>query len=116
MAAWIIRQGQAVRSATWRGRSGRFHELQPCRLESFALEPAVVHLLARGSVVLWAGSSAEIVEDAQSRARFRLALDCADRAFRTDLVDDAFERVTLIWDLEGAEPAGEASLPSATAA
>jgi hypothetical protein len=108
---------QGQRSAGWRGRSGRVHQLQPCRFDAFRLEPGIVHLIARGNLVLWAGSPSEVVDDAQSRARFRLALDCADRAFSAGEARDALERMTLIWDLEGAEPIQDVALaPSASAA
>ena len=42
--------------------------------------------------------------DAASRARFRLALEASDRAFLVEVEDDDLERMTVVWDLEGAEP------------
>ncbi|MGV3650597.1 MAG: hypothetical protein ACO1OK_04185 [Devosia sp.] len=93
-----------------------------CSLESFRLEDGVVHVLARGPLVVWAGTLADVVGDAESRARFRLALDCADRALRVAGTIDPQDRLTLVWDLEGAEPLPEAggaprfAYPTATAA
>jgi len=92
------------RPVNWRGRSGRFYALTPERLDDFVLRNDDIYLIARGSLVLWAGSSGDVINDAQSRARFRLALTCADRVFRVDAADDAVERMTLVWDLEGATP------------
>jgi len=93
-----------VRPVNWRGRSGRFYALSAESLDDFCLRNDDVYLVARGSLVLWAGSSRDVIDDAQSRARFRLALTCADRVFHVDSTDDDVERMTLIWDLEGATP------------
>jgi hypothetical protein len=88
----------------WRGRSGRLYTLRPARLDDFALRNSELYLVARGSLVLWAGSSDDVINDADSRARFRLALDCADRVFEVEAGADHVERMTAVWDLEGAEP------------
>ncbi|RUT29438.1 hypothetical protein EMQ25_15095 [Arsenicitalea aurantiaca] len=72
-------------------------------VESFALGAGELHLLARGNVVLWVGSSEDLVLDPSSRARFRLALDCADRAFRVRDAIQQSERATIAWDLEIAQ-------------
>lgn len=93
-----------ARPVNWRGRSGRFYALNPERLDDFCLRNDDVYLVARGSLVLWAGSSRDVIDDAQSRARFRLALTCADRVFHVETADDDVERMTLVWDLEGATP------------
>jgi hypothetical protein len=88
----------------WRGRSGRFYALTPERLDAFGLASGDLYLLALGGNVLWVGNANDVVNDAQSRSRFRLALDCADRAFTVDTGVDDLTRMTLVWDLEGAEP------------
>lgn len=93
------------RQSHWRGRSGRSYDLVSENLDHFAMGDAALFLLAKGSHVLWVGSSDELVADPLSRTRFRLALDCADRAFRMPATVTAAERLTTIWDLEGAEPA-----------
>lgn len=92
------------RHANWRGRSGRFYALTPVRIDSFALTDAALFLLARGSVPVWVGAADDVVNDAASRARFRLALEAADRAFRVSTDDGDLARMTTVWDLEGAEP------------
>lgn len=92
------------RAVNWRGRSGRFYALHPVRLDSFTLDSNELFLIARGGLVLWAGSGEDVVGDAQSRARFRLALTCADRVFQVEASDDDVERMTVVWDLEGATP------------
>ncbi|MDP1732710.1 MAG: hypothetical protein Q8L54_16350 [Devosia sp.] len=92
------------RQVNWRGRSGRLYALAPLRLEEFALRNSDLFLIARGSLALWAGSADDVINDTASRARFRLALDCADRVFHVDAGDDEIERMTVVWDLEGAEP------------
>jgi hypothetical protein len=94
----------AASALRWRGRSGRHYRLRPARLEDFALRNNDLYLVARGSLVLWAGSSEDVIHDAESRARFRLALDCADRVFEVEAGADQVERMTVVWDLEGAEP------------
>lgn len=93
-----------VRQVNWRGRSGRFYALTPERLDTFALTSDGLHLLARGAVPVWVGSADDVINDAQSRSRFRLALEAADRAFLVDAEADELRRMTTIWDLEGAEP------------
>ncbi|MGV3491615.1 MAG: hypothetical protein ACO1OG_09870 [Devosia sp.] len=88
----------------WRGRSGRFYALEPRPLHAFTFTGDELYLIALGHHVMWAGGAIDLVEDAVSRARFRLAMDCADRVFRVEASPDAVERLTVIWDLEGAEP------------
>jgi hypothetical protein len=56
-------------------------------------------------MVLWVGAAADLVADPVSRARFRLAMDCADRVFHVEAQANEVERLTIIWDLEAAEPA-----------
>jgi hypothetical protein len=97
-----------ARVISWRGRSGRSYALRPEELASFVLQDRALHLVAKGNFVLWVGSAGDVISDHASRARFRLALTCADRAFRLDGGDDV-ERMTTIWDLEGAAPAAELS-------
>lgn len=106
MGVWVSSNVQALplRHVNWRGRSGRFYALQPLRLHDFALRDGELYLVTLGNHVLWAGSAHDIVQDSTSRARFRLALDCADRAFLVGVSQDEVERLTTIWDLEGAEP------------
>ena len=94
----------AVRQVNWRGRSGRFYALMPERLDSFSLSTAGLHMLARGTVPVWVGSGDDVINDAQSRSRFRLALEAADRAFLVADSADELSRMTTVWDLEGAEP------------
>jgi hypothetical protein len=53
---------------------------------------------------MWVGSADDVIHDAQSRSRFRLALETADRAFAVDASEDELSRLTTVWDLEGAEP------------
>jgi len=92
------------RLSNWLGRSGRSYGLVSESLERFAMADADLYLVAKGSHVLWVGSTSELVGDPMSRTRFRLALDCADRVFRVLTPGAAAERLTTIWDLEGAEP------------
>ena len=93
------------RASNWLGRSGRAYGLVSENLERFAMADAELYLIAKGSHVLWVGSTGELVADPMSRTRFRLALDCADRVFRLTSPGAIAERLTTIWDLEGAEPA-----------
>lgn len=97
-------QNASSRPVNWRGRSGRFYALSSESIDRFALEGDELYLIALGHNVLWAGSSREVVNDAESRARFRLALTCADRVFHVDSTGDEVERMTIVWDLEGGEP------------
>lgn len=97
------------RRVHWRGRSGRDYQLVGETLDRFALDEDELYLIAKGKLVLWVGSSDDLVADPTSRSRFRLALDCADRVFRVEVPGDELSRMTTIWDLEGAEPAAELS-------
>lgn len=92
------------RAVSWRGRSGQFYALTYERLEDFSLARGLLSVIASGSTVLWVGSATDVINDAMSRARFRLALDCADRVFSLPAPGDEVQRMTMIWDLEGAEP------------
>lgn len=99
-----LAQAPLARAVNWRGRSGRFYALTAERLEDFVLLGDDLYLLARGTLVLWVGSGQDIIADPQSRAQFRLALAAADRAFHVEASDDDVERMTVVWDLEGAIP------------
>jgi hypothetical protein len=92
------------RQVNWRGRSGRFYALTPERLETFVLDTTSLYLLARGGVPMWVGTAHDVIHDAASRSRFRLALAAADRAFVVATDADELGRMTTVWDLEGAEP------------
>jgi uncharacterized protein YfiM (DUF2279 family) len=93
-----------ARQVNWRGRSGRFYALTSERLDSFVLDTTSLYLLARGGVPMWVGTAHDVIHDAPSRSRFRLALAAADRAFVVAGDGDELSRMTTIWDLEGAEP------------
>jgi hypothetical protein len=92
------------RQVNWRGRSGRFYALMPERFDTFALETDRLYMLARGPLPMWVGTAYDVIHDAASRSRFRLALEASDRAFTVDTGDDDLSRMTTVWDLEGAEP------------
>jgi len=109
IAAVDSRSSRWARTAQWIGRSGRSYHLAAENLDSFTMEEDSLFLLARGSHVLWVGSSGELVADPLSRSRFRLAMSCADRIFSLVALDDAAQRLATIWDLEGAAPQVERS-------
>ena len=92
------------RTTLWQGRSGQVYELQIESLENFSVADDNLYLVAKGGHALWVGSTEELVGDPMSRTRFRLALDCADRVFRVRTASTANERLSTIWDLEGAAP------------
>ena len=94
----------APRQVNWRGRSGRFYALTPERMDSFALATEALYMLARGPVPMWVGSAQDVIHDPDSRSRFRLALEAADRAFVVEAGEDDLSRMTVVWDLEAAEP------------
>jgi hypothetical protein len=96
------------RVSQWLGRSGRAYHFISENFERFALNDGDLHIVAKGSHVLWVGSTDELVADPMSRTRFRLALDCADRVFRMATPAPAADRMNTIWDLEGAEQVMEA--------
>ncbi|HEY4199026.1 MAG TPA: hypothetical protein VGM83_00550 [Devosiaceae bacterium] len=93
-----------ARIVRWRGKSGRAYPLTSEKFDDFALHSGELYVVANGDMVLWVGSDADIINDQSSRARFRLAIDCADRVFSLDAPSDEVARMTLVWDLEGAEP------------
>ncbi len=86
----------------WQGHSGHRYGLQPRAIDKFAMEEAELYLIAKGSHVLWVGSTQDLVADPVSRSRFRLALDCATNVFSLAAPED---RLATIWDLERAAPA-----------
>lgn len=90
----------------WHGPSGRDYLLAVESLDRLSLDDDTVYVIAKGSNVLWAGSQADLIADPSSRARFRLAIDCADRAFRLDGAQIGPEHFEVVCDLEAAEPAG----------
>lgn len=92
------------RYTSWQGRSGQTYGFVSENLEHFAMGDSELYVITKGGHVLWVGSTGELVGDPMSRTRFRLALDCADRVFRLSSPGAAAERLSTIWDLEGAEP------------
>lgn len=96
------------RGGSWLGRSGRAYAVSSENLENFVMLESALYVIAEGKRVLWVGSTNELVDDPMSRTRFRLALDCADRAFRVLSAGPVTERLSTIWDLEGAEPQASA--------
>ena len=100
----VVKQSGFASVVSWIGRSGRAYELVGESLDRFAMTEADLYLIAKGGHTLWVGSTADLVDDALSRSRFRLALDCADRVFRLASSGAGSERLNMIWDLEGAEP------------
>ncbi len=76
-------EGQMAQRVNWRGRSGRFYALAPERLDSFSL-----------------GAEAEVVGFRVTRG----VLASADRAFAVEGNADEASQMTMVWDLEGAEP------------
>lgn len=91
------------RPTRWRGRSGRLYALENIGLDSFSLSAEKLSVVTSGSNILWIGSLSEVVQDHLSRARFRLALETADRVFALAAPADEVTRMTLIWDIEGGE-------------
>lgn len=87
----------------WQGRSGADYALVGESLDSFAMREADLYIIAKGSHVLWVGSTPDLVADPISRARFRLALDCATQVL---CLAGPADRHRAIWDLEGAAPVG----------
>ncbi|MDB5586498.1 MAG: hypothetical protein JWP26_1468 [Devosia sp.] len=102
-------QSGLARVVTWMGRSGRVYGLVGENLDRFAMTENDLYLIAKGGNALWVGSTHDLVGDPLSRSRFRLALDCADRVFRLVTPSADSERLSTIWDLEGAEPVQERS-------
>ena len=92
------------RLTRWMGRSGQAYDLVGESIEHFAMDDADLYVIAKGSHVLWVGSTSDLVSDPLSRSRFRLALDCATQVLRLVTPALAAARFSTIWDLEGAEP------------
>jgi len=88
----------------WRGRSGRFYALVAQSLADFSLDGDDLYMLASGRRVLWVGGAAEVIFEPATRAHFRLALRQADSVFRVSAPATDIERMTIAWDLDGAEP------------
>lgn len=94
--------GRQPGPSRWLGHSGHAYALRSENLDSFAMTETRLYLIAKGSHVLWVGSTQDLVADPMSRTRFRLALDCATHVFSLDVPED---RLSVIWDLEQALPA-----------
>lgn len=90
-----------ARPARWSGRSGRSYPLESVRLDSFSLSAETLSIVTSGQHLLWIGSLNEVVHDHLSRARFRLALEAADRVFTLPAPADEVTRMSLMWDIEG---------------
>ena len=99
-----IKQSGFALVVNWMGRSGRAYGLVGESLDQFSMTEGDLYLIAKGGNALWVGSTADLVGDPLSRSRFRLALDCADRVLRLVTPGADSERLSTIWDLEGAEP------------
>lgn len=97
--------GRRAGQMRWQGRSGRQYALDQKSLEHFAMEDTCLYLIAKGSHVLWVGSTQDLVADPMSRTRFRLALDCATDVYSLPAPE---HRLAMISDLEQAAPASEA--------
>lgn len=93
--------GDRANVVHWQGHSGRDYGLRPRALDKFVMEDAELYLIAKGSHVLWVGSTQDLVADPMSRTRFRLALDCATNVFSLAAPEN---RLATIWDLEQAAP------------
>ena len=89
---------------SWMGRSGRAYGLVGESLDRFSMTETDLYVIAKGGHALWVGSTVDLVGDPVSRSRFRLALDCADRVLGLVSPGAESERLSTIWDLEGAEP------------
>jgi hypothetical protein len=90
------------RPVQWQGRSGRRYELTSDSLADFAMRETDLYVIAKGGLPLWVGSTDELVADPMSRARCRLALDCATEVLHMSAPQQ--DRLAAIWDLEGAAP------------
>ena len=106
----IQRSELRSRPVQWLGRSGRRYDLLAEDLERFAMGEADLYVIAKGGLPLWVGSTDELVADPMSRTRFRLALDCATEVLRLPAPVD---RLSAIWDLENAVPAGSVTAQAA---
>ena len=93
--------GSKVRQAQWLGRSGKHYDLLVESLDHFSMTASDLYVVAKGGLPLWVGSTDELVADPMSRTRCRLALDCATEVLRLPAPAD---RLSAIWDLEGAAP------------
>lgn len=82
----------------WLGRSGRDYGLVAENLASFTLNAAALYVLAKGSIIAWAGTAEDLVADTTCRAKFRLALESATEAFSMACPDNP---QAIIWDLVG---------------
>ena len=96
-------------STSWQGRSGRSYWLCDENLENFVMSDDRLYLIARDGHALWVGSTAELVSDPASRARFRHAMSRADRIFYVVTPGAMEERLSTIFDLEGAALSPERS-------
>lgn len=98
----------------WIGKSGRQYRLLPESTTDFHLSDSRVHVLVSGQVALWAGSADDVVDDPQSRSRFRRALDGEVAVYRLEPTPEAESRPVVAWDIVNGGPAGLLKLVDAS--
>lgn len=86
-------------SVNWYGHSGRHYALTRESLDNFSLHEDALYLLVVNGAANWVGSARDLIEDAVSRATFRLALKTASGVLRLDSPLDEASRGTTVWDL-----------------
>lgn len=100
----LVERHSFANVCNWRGASGQLYALIPGAIESFALNGSDLYLLAEGALVRWVGSAHDVIGDAASRTRLRLALEHSDAVFHLAAPNNEVARMSLAWDLEGARP------------
>lgn len=92
--------------AVWQGRSGRYYQLEQQPLAELNMAGRDLYLLSQitndGETVMWVGTSADLINDDQSRRDFLKAVNTADNAYVYALGEHEMVPPTLIWDLEAA--------------
>jgi hypothetical protein len=90
----------------WQGRSGRHYQLEQHAVADLNMSGPDLYLLSKitndGEVVAWVGTSADLINDDQSRRDFLKAVNTADNAYVFALGVHETVPPTLIWDLEAA--------------
>lgn len=90
----------------WQGRSGRHYQLEQQPLAELNMAGHDLYLLSKitndGESVAWVGTSADLINDDQSRRDFLKAVNTADHAYVFALGEHEAVPPTLIWDLEAA--------------
>lgn len=82
------------------GRSGQSYTMILQSRSATVEGEDTLYALATGAAWGWVGSARDLIEDPESRARFRALSRAGAALYRFGTVADPLERMTIVWDIE----------------